>query len=886
MRRVSYPCRWTQEGPIWSRRAKFALDWPAERLGSGVAVAEGRTADALERYRAKRDFAKTAEPPGGEIAPGTSVFVVQKHAARRLHYDLRLQFGDTLRSWAVPQGPSLDPKVRRLAVHVEDHPLEYADFEQPIPKGQYGAGAMIVWDRGSWIPMGDAEADYRKGTLKFRLVGEKLGGGWMLVRLKPKDGERGDNWLLIKERDPFARPGHGEELLEQRPESVLSGRRVEELLEDETPGLPGAPAPAAPRQARRVRPSALPGAIKAALPDQVRPQLATPAARVPEGDEWLHEIKLDGYRTLARIEAGAVRLLTRTGQDWTDRYGLLAKAFAALPCKQALIDGEIVVQDEHGIASFAALQDALAEGRTHELTCFAFDLLHLDGYDLTAVPLDERKRALAALLERVVSPTSALQLSEHVRGGGPAFFAQAARLGLEGVISKRADAPYQQARTRSWLKIKCRLSEEFPIVGYSPSEAAGGIGALLLAEAEDGGLRYVGRVGTGFSMTEMKSLRARLEALRTRNVPVALPAEEKRKGIVWVRPALVAEVEYGNRTADGILRHAVYKGLRADKVEDEPAAQAPAPAPKVEKKRYVSDADLAQIWVTNPDRVMFGAGGPTKLELALYYARVGDWMLPELIKRPVSLVRCPLGQVKDCFFQRHALSGMPEAVRTIPLAEQGSKEKADYLYVEDASGLLSLAQFGAVEFHSWGCRVDQPERPDRLVLDLDPDESLPWREVANAAFEVRDALAAKGLVPFLKTTGGKGLHVVVPIQRRRSWAEVAAFCEGFAREMAAAAPRRFTANMAKAQRRGRIYLDYLRNQRSATAVAAYSLRARPGVAASTPLAWEELARLDDPADLNWASVPERVGRPDFSDPWADLDSSARALPKPARGRRR
>jgi bifunctional non-homologous end joining protein LigD len=354
--------------------------------------------------------------------------------------------------------------------------------------------------------------------------------------------------------------------------------------------------------------------------------------------------------------------------------------------------------------------------------------------------------------------------------------------------------------------------------------------------------------------------------------------------MVWVRPALVAEVEYGNRTADGILRHAVYKGLRADKVEAAPPT--PAPAPKAERKKYVTDADLAQIWVTNPDRVMFGAGGPTKLELALYYARVGDWMLPELIRRPVSLVRCPLGRAQDCFFQRHALTGMPDAVKTIALAEEGSSEKADYLYVEDARGLLSLAQFGAVEFHSWGCRVDQPERPDRLVFDLDPDESLPWREVAAAAFEVRDALAAQGLIPFLKTTGGKGLHVVVPIQRRRSWEEVARFCETFARQMAAEAPRRFTANMKKEQRRGRIYLDYLRNQRSATAVAAYSLRARPGVPASTPLAWEELGQLDDPADLNWASVPERVGRSDFADPWAGLEASARALPKPMRGRTR
>jgi bifunctional non-homologous end joining protein LigD len=828
----------------------------------------GRTGDSLERYRAKRDFTKTREPPGGKVTPATSVFVVQKHAARRLHYDLRLQFGDTLRSWAVPQGPSLDPKVRRLAVHVEDHPLEYADFEKPIPKGQYGAGAMIVWDRGSWVPMGDPETDYQKGTLKFRLSGEKLGGGWTLVRLKPKEGERGDNWLLIKERDPHARPGHGDDLLTERPESVLSGRRVEELLEDQKPS-----APAPERKARRIRPSALHGAVKAPLPDQVRPQLATPAARVPEGEEWLHEIKLDGYRTLARIDAGAVRLLTRTGQDWTDRYGLLAKAFAALPCKQALIDGEIVVQDEGGIASFAALQDALAEGRTQELTCFAFDLLHLDGYDLTAVPLLERKRALATLLEPVVSPTSALQLSEHVRGEGRAFFEQASRLGLEGVISKQADAPYQQTRTRSWLKIKCRQSDEFLIVGYNPSEVAGGIGALLLAEAEDGGLRYVGRVGTGFAMAEMKRLHAKLEALRTRQPAVALPLEEKRKGMVWVRPALIAEVEYGNRTADGILRHAVYKGLRADK---NAGGGVPSTA-KPERKRYVSDADLAAIWVTNPDREMFARGGPSKLELALYYARVGDWMLPELIGRPVSLVRCPTGKAADCFFQRHALSGMPEVVKTIPLKE-GEGETGDYLYLEDARGLLSLAQFGAVEFHSWGCRVDRPEHPDRIIFDLDPDEGLPWRQVVDAAFEVRAALAGLGLVPFVKTTGGKGLHVVVPLLRRQGWEAVRRFCETFARQMAAAAPRRFTANMSKQQRRGRIYLDYLRNVRGATAAAAYSLRARPGVPASTPLDWNELAAIDDPADLNYLTVPERLAERSV-DPWAGIDQSARALTK-------
>ena len=844
-------------------------------------MAEARTRqDTLERYRQKRDFSKTREPPGGKVAPGTSLFVVQKHAARRMHYDLRLQFGDALRSWAVPNGPSLDPKVRRLAVRVEDHPLEYVDFEAQIPKGQYGAGGMIVWDRGTWIPMEDPEAGYRKGSIKFRLAGEKLGGGWTLVRIKPKEGDRGDNWLLIKERDPFARAEADGDILEERPESVITGRRVEDLAAPEPEPLP------APRR-KPLRQSSLHGAKKAPLPRELRPQLASQAARVPDGDEWLHEIKFDGYRTIARIDDGEVRLLTRTGLDWTDRYGRLADAFKRLPCKQALIDGEIVVQDAAGHSSFAALQDALSEGRTHELTFFAFDLLYLDGYELGAAPLRERRRALEGLLAPAVTPSSTLQISEYVEGGGAAFLAQASRLGLEGVISKRADAPYQQTRTRSWLKIKCRKSDDFLVAGFSPSEAAGGIGALLLAEADDGGLRYIGRVGTGFSMAEMKRLHARLEALRARKATVTLPPEERRKGIIWVRPALVAEVEYGNRTADGILRHAVYKGLRADKAEDASVRAAPEPPPKVERKRYVTDADLASIWVTNPDREMFGTGGPSKLDLALYYARVGDWLLPELIDRPVSLLRCPTGKAADCFFQRHALSGMPDAIKRIPLREEGSKERADYLYIEDARGLFALAQFGAIEFHSWGCRVDQPERPDRLVFDLDPDEGLPWREVVSAAREVADALSGLGLVPFVKTTGGKGLHVVVPIARRRAWPEVRSFCEAFAREQAHHAPRRFTANMAKRERRGRIFLDYLRNARSATAVAAYSLRARPGVPASTPLAWNELSDLDDPRDLNWATVPARVEEGDFVDPWAGIDEAARALPKlgATRGRR-
>ena len=827
-------------------------------------------ADALERYRKKRDFAKTREPAGAKTTAAERLFVVQKHAARRLHYDLRLQFGATLKSWAVPQGPSLDPKVRRLAVQTEDHPLEYADFEERIPKGQYGAGGMIVWDRGTWVPMGDPDEDYRKGTLKFRLAGEKLGGGWMLVRLKRKEGERGDNWLLIKERDPYARPEAEGNIVDERPESVLSGRRVEELAEHDAPAAPTPPA------RRRAMPklSSLKGARRADLRQEVRPLLATSAAHVPEGDDWLHEIKFDGYRTIARIDRGEVRLITRSGLDWTERYGVLAQAFGAIPCEQALIDGEIVVQDARGVSSFSALQDALSQGNTGELIFFAFDLMHLDGYELMDVPLLERKRVLDALLAPVIGPASALQFSDHVVGNGRAFLEEARRLKLEGVISKRADSAYRSGRSKSWLKVKARPNDDFRIVGYSELKADGVFRGLLLAEETPEGLRYVGRCGTGFSRTQASDLHARLAALRQDKPTVSLPPEERRKDIVWVRPVLTAQVEYANRTGDGILRHCAYKGLRQDKIAEVDAEPAPESTPR---KRWVSDEDLASVWVTNPDRKMFGGDGPTKLELALYYAQVGDWMLPELHDRPVSLVRCPTGKAADCFFQRHAHSGMPETVRRISLREEGSKERADYLYVENARGLLALSQFGAVELHSWGCRVDKPERPDRMVFDLDPDEGLPWRQVVEAAFVVRESLADLGFIPFVKTTGGKGLHVVVALARRQAWPEVRRFAEAVAVHMARRLPQLFTANMAKSSRRGRIFLDYLRNGRSATAVAAWSLRARPRVPVSTPLAWHELGDIDDPADLNYSTVPRRLT--ELADPWAELAGSARSLTK-------
>ena len=821
-----------------------------------------RAKPALARYRAKRDFAATPEPVGAPAPLPGDRFVVHKHAARRLHYDLRLELDGTLKSWAVTKGPSLDPKVRRLAVHVEDHPLEYTDFEATIPDGAYGAGGMIVWDRGTWVPMGDSEEGYRTGQLKFRLVGEKLRGGWTLVQLKSGKDADGKNWLFIKERDTYARPEAEGDILVEAPLSVLSGRAVEDLAAPATTTAKAGRRRT--KRAARVRPDRLRGARKGALPAKPRPQLATLVAEPPAGARWIHEIKLDGYRTLARIENGRARLLTRNGHDWTERYAVLAESLEGLACATAVLDGEVCVQRNDGATSFAALQDALAAGAQEKLIYFVFDLPYLDGFDLGRTPLIERKRALEALVDPIVGETSPVQFSDHFEGDGGAFFAEAARRSLEGVVSKKADAAYTPGRSKTWVKAKCVHSGTFAIVGYAESAAAGGLSALMLAERKGNELRYVGKVGTGFSGAEAKSLRETLSALRVDQAPVA-PAP-KIANAAWVRPDLAAEVQYRARTGSGALRAAAYQGLA-------PGEAAP-PAPP--ESRYVRDADLADVWVTNPERPMFGAGGPRKLDLVLYYAEVGERMMPELMKRPLTLVRCPTGDAAECFYQRHAGAGMPTEIRRIPLREEGSKKRADYLYIDGAKGLFSLAQFGVVEFHPWGCRIDKPERPDRLIFDIDPDEGLDWRAVVAGAFEIGDHLDRAGLATFVRTTGGKGLHVVVPVERHHSWSEIKDFSHGFVAMLERRAPGRFTASMSRAARRGRMFVDFLRNQRSATAVASYSLRARPGAPAATPLRWDELRDIGDPRELDYSSVPERLAQ---ADPWHGIESSARRLTK-------
>ncbi|MFQ5970908.1 MAG: DNA ligase D [Alphaproteobacteria bacterium] len=822
----------------------------------------------LARYREKRDFQRTPEPPGTEPAGEGDLYIVQKHAARRLHYDLRLQLGGVLKSWAVAKGPSLDPKVKRLAVHVEDHPVDYGTFEGLIPKDEYGGGAVIVWDKGTWVPMSEPEEALEKGTLKFRLAGEKLGGGWSLVRLKGSGGA-GRDWLLIKERDIFARPESEGDVLEEQPLSVLTGRSVEDIArESDTVRRRTGRRPAAPKPAR------IGGAVRRPLGKPPPPQLASSADAPPSGPGWVHEIKHDGYRTLCRLADGEARLFTRGGHDWTERYGPIAEALTRLRVKSAIIDGEICVQDARGLSSFPALQDALATGAAEKLVFFAFDLLYLDGYDLTDALLVDRKAALAALVEPVADETFPIQYSDHVVGHGAEFFAQAVEMSLEGIVSKKADAAYHPGRSKSWLKIKRMRSGEFLIVGYGETDAAGGVSALALAEPSGDELRYVGKVGTGFSAGEAARLRRKLTSLERRRPPMPLPRGMKPEDARWVRPKLLAEVEYTARTGEGSLRHAVYKGLRED-VATPGATEAARP-----RRRYVSDADLAAVWVTNPGRVMFGKGGPTKLDLVLYHARVGDWMLPELLRRPLTLVRCPTGKVEDNFYQRHALAGMPPEIKGISMREEGSRERAAFLYIEDAKGLFFLAQFGVIEFHPWGCRVDKPERPDRLVFDLDPDERLDWLDVVEAALQIREELTALGFATFVRTTGGKGLHLVVPVERRHTWAGHKAFAHAFVQKMARRWPRRYTASPARHHREGRIFIDYIRNVRGATAVGSYSLRARPGAPVATPLDWSELRDVDDPAELNYATVPERLAGL-ARDPWQDIDRAARPITKEA-----
>ncbi len=827
----------------------------------------------LETYNRKRDFSLTREPRGEAARTKGDLFVVQKHDARRLHYDFRLEMDGVLKSWAVTRGPSLVPGEKRLAVHVEDHPLNYAGFEGTIPKGEYGGGTVIVWDTGRWTPLGDPHKQYKKGHLEFELDGEKLKGRWHLVRMHGKPGEKRENWLLIKGEDAFARAPGDPDILEERPQSVKTGRGIAEV-EGEEPGWSSKTGPIRKKPAPKKAASApLPkDAKKTAMPDFIEPELATLVSAAPEGPRWLHEIKFDGYRIQAHVEGGEVTLYSRGGLDWTEKFGRpIVDDLLALGVESAVLDGEIVVENASGLSDFASLQSDLSEGRTDRFAYYLFDLLYLDGHDLRQAALSERKARLQALLSR---PASKLRFSEAFDADGDAVLKGACGLGLEGIVSKLKDAPYKSGRSGDWRKSKCIGRQEFVVAGYVPSTAMrGAIGSLLLGVQDEAGLVPVGRVGTGFSVKTAKALYKRLDAMRRDESPFAAPlTADERRGVRFVAPELVAEVEFRAWTADRRLRHAAFRGLREDKLakdvtwekQAEPAAAAHPPAKEADVK------------LTHPDRVYWPEEGVTKQGLADYYAEVWPRIEPFIINRPLALLRCPTGIEGEHFFQKHAWKGLNDHI--LEVQDPQDKEEEPYISIKDFDGLIGLVQAGTLEIHPWGSTLKNWELPDILTMDLDPGEGVAWTRVVEAAFEIKERLERLGLTPFVKTSGGKGLHVTTPLKPKADWDALKTFTKAIADEMATDSPDRYVSTISKAKRKGKILIDYLRNQRGMTAVAPYSPRARPGAAVSMPLAWDEATPAIGPAHFTILNTPARLAALK-SDPWRDFRKAEKPLPK-------
>lgn len=816
----------------------------------------------LETYQSMRDFQATPEPKGRKRkSKGDPVFVIQKHAATRLHYDLRLEMDGVLKSWAVTRGPSLVPGEKRLSVHVEDHPMDYGDFEGMIPEGQYGAGAVIVWDRGTWTPVLDAAKGYAKGHLEFELKGEKLTGRWHLIRMRGKPREKRENWLLIKGEDASARDEAAPDILEERQESVKTGRTIEEIG--------GKPVRKTRRKtAAKAKAPAASEAPKSGLPGFLPPMLATLVKSTPSDDRWLHEIKLDGYRIQAQVAEGSVRLFTRSGRDWTDRFGEgIAQALTALSVRQAVLDGEVVVESSGRSSDFSALQADLAKGRTDRMVYYVFDLLHLDGRDLTSLPLVDRKRLLEGVLAAASGP---VRISEHLSDKGEVVLRHACRLGLEGIISKLRDSPYRPGRGNAWVKSKCSARQEFVVAGFLPSTVSPrAIGSLVLGVYDGDTLTPVGRVGTGFSVALAEQLYTKLEALQTDSQPFQppLPRAEAR-GVRFVRPELVAEVDFRAWTGDGNLRHASFKGLREDKDPREVTGEG---LPALLAKATPEAPTVRRVKLTHPERIYWPEEGVTKAGLADYYAEVWPWIAPHIVGRPLALLRCPDGIGGQQFFQKHDWKGMNAAI--LRVQDPAEPKDAPSLAISDLDGLIALAQSAALEIHPWGSTLKDWDRPDRIVIDLDPGDGVGWDDLVRAAQEVRARLEAKGLVAFVKTSGGKGLHVVAPLKPKAEWPLVKAFCRELAREMAADDPARFVSTITKSKRQGKILVDYLRNQRGATAVAAFSTRARPGARVSATVTWEELSAGIAPSDFSVLTMPARLANL-RADPWEGFAEAA------------
>lgn len=827
-----------------------------------------RTPTRLKTYLTKRDFSKTLEPEAelGKTAGGQ--FVVQKHDARRLHFDLRLELKGVLKSWAVTKGPSLIPGVKRLAVQTEDHPMGYLEWEGVIPEGEYGGGTMIVWDRGTWSPVGDGEKGIKKGHLQFVLAGKRLKGLWDLVRMSRRPGEKKDSWLLIKRSDEFAIETEEDEPVVTQHNSVISKRSNQDLAKQKAirPDHAARQKVQAARTAVMPDVSRLPGAKRSILPVFIEPSLAALAEKPPKTENWVHEIKHDGYRMQARIDGGTVQLLTRKGLDWTKRFASIVKALQALPLSSGLLDGELIVQDERGVSSFSGLQSDLKSGRQTRMVYMVFDMMYCEGTNLMEVSLIERKTALQDVLASLPAG-SPVKFSEHLRVIGDELLQHACRLGLEGIVSKQARSKYISGRGGHWIKSKCSLRREFVIVGYVPSTAVRhAVGSLVLGYYEAGALVHAGRVGTGFSNTVATDLMSALEPLDSSQpkfkTAVALA---NSRGVKWVKPELVAEIEYRGWSSDSLLRQASFKGIREDKQPTEIRIEQEAAA-GTQKGTPISNFRL-----THADRVLWQDEGITKEGLAEYYAGIADWILPHIAGRVLSLVRCPSGASAKCFYAKHIWKGADPSLELVKVGEN-----QPMVAIHDLRGLMALVQSSVLEIHPWGSKIESLELPDRLTIDLDPGESVPWESVIAAAQEVRERLKAHKLESYVKTTGGKGLHVVVPLKPKVTWEVAKTFCQSLAEAMAGDSPEKYVSVMTKNIRRGKIFIDYLRNGRGATAVAAYSTRARPGAPVSVPLTWQELST---GIRANQFTVENLQQRLDFikRDPWDGFFATRQVL---------
>jgi bifunctional non-homologous end joining protein LigD len=868
----------------------------------------GLVDEQLERYRKMRDFNKTAEPSGKDggkdggkptTKAGSLPFVIQKHAATRLHYDFRLGLHGVLKSWAVTKGPSYVPGDKRLAVQVEDHPMEYGGFEGTIPKGQYGGGTVMLWDEGTWEPLGDADASLAKGNLKFILHGKKLQGKWVLVRMGGKAAnEAKPNWLLIKEHDEFEQTAEAEPIVEKEPDSVLTNRDMEAIARDGDhvwqSNRPESSSSDKKQAAAGFSPKELPGK-KEALPSFIAPQLASEAPVPPVGEQWVHELKLDGYRIQAHVDkSGKIKLFTRSGLEWTHRMSLIVRELGRLKVEGAILDGEVVVLDANGQSSFAKLQAAFEEGASHPMSYFVFDLLHLNGHNLRLEPLAERKQILAQMLDSLPEH-EVVRYGQHIETEGAAIFDAACEMDAEGIVSKRSDSAYTSGRSKSWIKIKCIRKQEFVIGGFTkPANGTEGIGALVLGYYEDKKLIYAGRTGTGFTQANGRILRHRLESMKQSKMPFEEVPTAAAKGAIWIRPELVAEVQFSTWTTDNLVRQASFKGLREDKKAAEVRREVPDPslvkktgpaAKPVGKSKGESSAPASVtkaapsklgFRVTHPDKIVDPETGVTKQALIDYYLAVAPRMVPHVAGRPLSLVRCPNGAGQKCFYQKQLGQGMPPGIEGVEIPKAKGDATETYVTVHSAEGLAGLAQMNVLEVHPWGSTNDDLEHPDRIIFDLDPDEAVSWATLCEGALEVRARLKKLGLESFVKTTGGKGLHVVAPIRPTLEWERIKAFTHAFTLQMEQDNSKLYISKMTKAARKNKIFVDYLRNEREATAVAAYSSRARLGMAAALPLEWAELKGSKAPKFLiaEFGDWEERLRK----DPWKAMLSSEQEIP--------